>query len=211
MKSSRKQLTIAFCLLSLLMLPGLYRADAQTKPEKIDSLLIENYSNGVLNGIVLVAEHGRIIYEKAFGYADIEWNVPNELRTKSNLASVTKQFVAMLVLQQVEKGTMKLEANITDYLPDYPAATGKKITIHHLLNHTSGIPNYTDLPAFDQVFSRSSYPTPESFVGAFADSALQFEPDPDTPTTTQRTSSLGDPRKATGIPFAQLLQKKWYP
>jgi len=208
MECFRKQLTIAFSLLSLLALPGVHQAWAQSKPERIDSLMNENFSNGVLNGIVLVAENGKVIYEKAFGYADMEWNVPNEIRTKSNLASVTKQFVAMLVLQQVEKGTMKLDANITDYLPDYPEATGKKITIHHLLNHTSGIPNYTDLPEFDQVFSRSSYPTPESFVSAFADSALQFEPGSKYSYNNSAYFLLGVIlEKVTGTPFAQLLQK----
>jgi len=205
MKSFRNQLPLAISVLTLLVVSG---ASPQTKPQKIDSLMMENYSNGVLNGMVLVAEHGRIIYEKAFGYADMEWNVPNGIRTKSNLASVTKQFVALLVLQQVEKGTMKLEANITDYLPGYPEATGKKITIHHLLNHTSGIPNYTDLPPFDQVFSRSSYPTPESFISAFADSALEFEPGSRYSYNNSAYYLLGVIlEKVTGIPFAQLLQK----
>jgi CubicO group peptidase (beta-lactamase class C family) len=208
MKNFRKHPTFALRLLPLLALLGVQLLKAQTKAERIDSLMNENFGNGVLNGIVLVAESGRIVYEKAFGYADMEWNVPNEIRTKSNLASVTKQFVAMLVLQQVEKGTMKLDSKITDYLSDYPAATGRKITIHQLLNHTSGIPNFTELPEVDQVFSRSSYPTPASFLSAFADSALQFEPGSKFSYNNSAYFLLGVIlEKVTGMPFAQLLQK----
>ncbi len=61
-----------------------------------------------------------------------------------SIASVTKQFVALLVLQQVAEGRLKLDGKIIDYLLDYPKATGDRITIHNLLNHTSGIPNYTE-------------------------------------------------------------------
>ncbi|HTK82408.1 MAG TPA: serine hydrolase domain-containing protein [Bacteroidota bacterium] len=149
---------------------------AQSKPELISKLLSTYAQYGILNGSVLIAERGKLVFEKGFGFADIEWNVPNEVETKFNLASVTKQFVAMLVLQQVEKGTIKLEDRITDYLPGYPARTGNRITIHQLLNHTSGIPNYTDLPSFDNVISRTPYPSPQAMVRVFSDSALQFDP-----------------------------------
>ncbi len=149
---------------------------AQSKADKIHELLTTYNQYGILNGSVLIAEKGNVVYKKAFGFADMEWNVPNEIGTKYNVASVTKQFVAMLVLQQMEKGTLRLDGKISDYLHDYPKANGNKITIHYLLNHTSGIPNYTDLPSFDGVISRTAYPSPQAMLSVFSDSTLQFEP-----------------------------------
>lgn len=71
--------------------------------------------------------------------ANMEWNIPNQPDTKFRIASVTKQFTAALVLQLVEEGKIKLDGKITDYLTDYRKDTGGKVTIHQLLNHTSGI------------------------------------------------------------------------
>jgi CubicO group peptidase (beta-lactamase class C family) len=149
---------------------------AQSKADKIDKFLSVYNDYGILNGSVLVAEKGNIVFKKAFGFADMEWNVPNEVDTKYNIASVTKQFVAMLVLQQVNNGKLKLDGKISDYLPDYSKTNGSKVTIHQLLNHTSGIPNYTDLPSFNDVISRTSYPSPKAMLSVFSDSTLRFEP-----------------------------------
>ena len=78
----------------------------------------------------------------------MEWGIANAPDTKFRLGSITKQFTATLVMQLVEKGQIDLAAPITRYLPDYPAKTGTRITIHQLLNHTSGIVGYTELPTF---------------------------------------------------------------
>ncbi len=86
--------------------------------------------------------------------ANMEWNIPNTPDTKFRLGSITKQFTAMLIMQLVEQGKLKLDGKVTDYLPDYPKATGDKITVHHLLTHTSGIPNYTNFPKFFETTSR---------------------------------------------------------
>jgi CubicO group peptidase (beta-lactamase class C family) len=82
--------------------------------------------------------------------ANMEWDIPNAPNTKHRLGSITKQFTAMLILQLVEEGKLDLESPITTYLPDYPKANGDKITTHHLLTHTAGIPNYTNFPGFFQ-------------------------------------------------------------
>nr|WP_262905556.1 serine hydrolase domain-containing protein [Hymenobacter siberiensis] len=103
---------------------------------------------GQLNGTVLVAEHGKVVFAKGYGLANREWNQPNAADTKFRLGSLTKQFTSMLVMQLVEKGQLRLDAPISTYLPDYPKAAGDKITLHHLLTHTSGIPNYTAQPGF---------------------------------------------------------------
>ena len=79
-----------------------------------------------------------------------------ETDTRFRLGSITKQFTSMLVLQLVQEGKIKVEGKLTDYLPDYRKDTGDRITIHQLLNHTSGIPSYTSLPNFFQEISRKN-------------------------------------------------------
>jgi CubicO group peptidase (beta-lactamase class C family) len=201
--------SLLFTLLALVAACSPAGSRAQSKNDKIDELLNEYFQNGVLNGTVLVAERGNILYEKGFGYADMEWKVPNENLTKYNLASCTKQFVAMLVLRQVEKGTMRLDAKISDYLPRYPKENGRRITIHQLLNHSSGIPNYTESAEFGPVYSRTTYASPDSFVTVFADSALEFEPGSKFTYNNSAYFLLGVIlEKVTGKPFSTLLQEE---
>lgn len=150
-------------------------AFAQQNVQKIDGLLKQYYDYGQFNGSVLVAEKGKIIYEKGFGMANMEWAIPNQPDTKFRIGSVTKQFTATLILQLVEEGKIKLDGKITDYLTDYRKDTGGKITIHQLLNHTSGIPSYTGRPDFFAEFSRDPYSVAD-FVKKFASGDLEFEP-----------------------------------
>ncbi len=150
-------------------------AFAQDKAQKIDDLLKTYYDYGQFNGSVLVAEKGKVVYEKGFGMANMEWTIPNQPDTKFRIGSVTKQFTAALILQFVDEGKIKLDGKITDYLPDYRKDTGGKITVHQLLNHTSGIPSYTSRPDFFAEVSRDPYNVAD-FVKKFASGDLEFEP-----------------------------------
>ncbi|HEX8398794.1 MAG TPA: serine hydrolase [Pyrinomonadaceae bacterium] len=150
-------------------------ASAQQNVQKIDVLLKQHHDYGQFNGSILVAENGKIIYKKGFGMANIEWNIPNQPDTKFRIASITKQFTATLVLQLVEEGKIKLDGNISDYLTDYRKDTGSKVTIHQLLNHTSGIPDYSTRPNFSAEISRTRYGVTD-FVKKFASDDLEFEP-----------------------------------
>lgn len=127
------------------------------------------------NGAVLVAENGKVVYKGAFGMANIEWNIPNTPDTRFRLGSITKQFTAMLTLQLVEQGKIKLDGKVSDYLPDYRKDIGEKVTVHHLLTHTSGIPSYTGQPGFIENVSRNPYKVNE-FVKKYASGNLEFEP-----------------------------------
>ena len=147
----------------------------QTKVEKIDKLVGDYAKYGKFNGTVLVADKGNVIYKKGFGLADMEWDIPNQPDTKHRLGSITKQFTAMLIMQLVEQGKLKLDVPITTYLPDYSKKNGDVITIHHLLTHTSGIPNMTSFPGFTKDISRNTY-TAKQLVNLFSDSTLQFKP-----------------------------------
>lgn len=150
-------------------------ATAQDKAQKIDELLKNYYDYGQFNGSVLVAEKGKVIYAKGFGMANMEWAIPNQPDTKFRIGSVTKQFTAALILQLVEAGKIKLDGKITDYLSDYRKDTGDKITVHQLLNHTSGIPSYTSQANFFAEVSRDPSSVTD-FVKKHASGELEFEP-----------------------------------
>lgn len=148
---------------------------AQDKAKQIDQLMSLYAEYGQLNGSVLVSEHGKVIFKKGYGFANMEWNIPNQPDTKFRLGSISKQFTALLIVKLAEEGKLKLDVPISTYLPDYPKATGDKITIHHLLTHTSGIPNYTSFPNFFKDKSRNPF-TSQDFVKTFQDLPLEFTP-----------------------------------
>ena len=181
---------------------------AQTKVEQIEELLNTYEAYGKFNGSVLVSEQAKVIYKKGFGMANMEWDIPNKPNTKHRLGSITKQFTAMLILQLVAEGKLDLQAPITAYLPDYPKASGDLITIHHLLTHTSGIPNYTAFPKFMQDESRNPY-SPEDFVKKFDEKALDFTPGDKFSYSNSGYFLLGViAEKLSGKSYEQLLHEK---
>jgi CubicO group peptidase (beta-lactamase class C family) len=127
---------------------------------------------------------GKVIYKKGFGLAHMEWNIPNGPGTKHRLGSITKQFTGMAIMQLVEKAILRLDVPISTYLPDYLRKHGEVITIHHLLTHSSGIPDLPSFPGFMKNISRNSY-SPAQLVNLFADSTLQFRPGENMSTATQ--------------------------
>lgn len=200
------KLQVVTAVLALLFLT-LQTGIAQTKAEKFDALMKQIYENGQFNGSVLVAQNGKVIFKNGYGMANMEWDIPNAPDTKFRLGSITKQFTSMLILQLVQQGKLKLDGKITDYLPDYPKKTGDKITIHHLLTHTSGIPGYTEFPGFFQNMSRNPS-TPTDFVKQFADSALLFEPGTRWSYSNSAYFLLGVIiEKLTGESYERVLQK----
>ncbi|NNE67589.1 MAG: serine hydrolase [Pyrinomonadaceae bacterium] len=149
-------------------------AIAQDKAAKIEEMVKKYQEYGQFNGAVLVAENGKVIHKKGYGMANMEWGIAVSPDTKFRIGSVTKQFTAAIILQLVDEGKIKLDAKMTEYLPKYRKETGDKVTIHHLLNHTSGIPSYTN-GVFFREHSRDPY-TVDEFVEKFTQGDLEFEP-----------------------------------
>lgn len=110
-------------------------------PVKIDSL-IKTTNPRTFNGVVYIQQNGKEKYAKAFGYADFNKKTPLEISNKFSTMSIAKQNTATLILQQVEKGTIDLHQPIRKYLPDFQYSWADTVTVHHLLNHTSGL--YSD-------------------------------------------------------------------
>jgi len=146
----------------------------QNKAHKIDSLvgLFSDYDG--FNGAVLVSHEGGIIYKKGFGFANLEWDIPNQIDTKFRIASITKPFTAMLIMQLVADGKLELHVPISTYLSDYPKENGDQITIHHLLTHSSGIKR-----DYDDDLPKNKYPdrySPKQSVELFSGLPLEFKP-----------------------------------
>ena len=208
MRSSARRRLAPVVMLAMLLLAAHRELPAQDKAAQIDELVNLYHSYGQFNGTVLVAEGGKVLYKKGLGLAHMEWKIPNQPDTKFRIGSLTKQFTAMLILQLVEQGKLKLDGKITDYLPDYPRKSGDKITVHHLLNHTSGIPSYTGFPGFVANQSRDPY-RPDEFVKKFfADKDLEFEPGARFSYNNSAYFLLGAIiEKVAGQPYEKVLQQ----
>ncbi len=154
---------------------ALSQVSSSDKARKIDEVLSLANKYRLFNGSVLVAENGKVIHKKGYGYANMEWNIPNTPDTRFRLGSITKQFTSALILQLVDEGKVKLDGKLSDYLPAYRKDVGDKVTIHQLLNHTSGIPSYTGLAGFFANVSRNPFAV-EDFIKQYASNDLEFEP-----------------------------------
>lgn len=113
--------------------------EATRKTYRIDTLFQSMHRRG-FNGAVLMAQHGHILYQKAFGYADFGKKTPLTTRTAFQLASVSKQFTAMAVMMLKQRGKLSYEDSVQRFYPAFPYAG---ITVRQLLTHRSGLPNYT--------------------------------------------------------------------
>ena len=180
---------------------------AQDKTNEIDKLMQTYYDYGRFNGTVLVAENGKVIFKKGYGLANMEWNIPNKSDTKFRLASITKQFTSMLIMQLVEEGKIKIDSKITDYLPEYRKDTGDKVTIHHLLTHTSGIPSYTNRPGWQEMTQKRH--SVDEMVQEGCSDNLEFEPGTKFSYNNSGYFLLGAIiEKVTNKPYETVLEEK---
>jgi CubicO group peptidase (beta-lactamase class C family) len=140
---------------------------------RMDEVVQYNVSNKKFMGSVLVARGEEILLNKGYGSANLEWNIPNSPATKFRLGSVTKQFTAAAILLLEEREKLKTDDPVKKFMSDAPTAW-EKITIYHLLTHTSGIPNFTSFP--DYPSQKPFAATPEKLVARFRDKPLDFQP-----------------------------------
>jgi D-alanyl-D-alanine carboxypeptidase len=142
-----------------------------------DRVLSESYPADEPGAAALVVLDGEVVLRKGYGLANLELGVPNSPEMVFELGSVTKQFTGAAILMLAERGQLRIEDDFTKYLPDYPVPEpthGRKITIEHLLVHTSGIPSYTSLPEWLPRMREDM--KPEALIGFFKDKPLDFEP-----------------------------------
>ena len=147
---------------------------AQNLTQQFDAIVAQHYNNADAPGAtILVAKNGKAIYRKAIGKSSLELDVNMVPENVFMLASITKQFTAVSILMLEEQGKLSLDDPITKFIPDYPTH-GKTITVHQLLNHTSGIKSYTDNPNFLELARIDK--TLDELIDTFKNEPLDFEP-----------------------------------
>ncbi len=145
------------------------------KQEALDQICEAMVESGYFSGTVLVAEDSQVIYRKAFGLANREWKIQNSIETKFRLASVSKQFCSMIIMQLVQDGKLELTDSITTHLPSYRQDNGERITLHHLLAHQSGIPDFTSSFDYRNTTARLLFEK-DDFIKRFCSGDLTHNP-----------------------------------
>lgn len=141
---------------------------------KVDSVARALLADGRAAGLSVAVVRGRdTIVMKGYGFVDLEWDVATPQGAIYEIGSVTKQFTAAAILQLQEQGKLSLDDELTKYLPDYPTQ-GHRITLRRLLDHTSGIKGYTEMPLFGQLMPQKL--PRDTLVKAFSAMPLDFAP-----------------------------------
>jgi CubicO group peptidase (beta-lactamase class C family) len=163
----------SFLLLFFFMASPSTKGFAQNLRKSIDKLVLAEFKdqNGP-GGVFMVAKGGKPIYQKAFGKANLELasNLTNE--HVFQLGSMTKQFTAIAILILEDQGKLSTNDYLAKFIPDYPA--GDKITIHHLLTHTSGIKDFTKMKTLGEIAQKEM--SPKAMVDFFKNEPPDFAP-----------------------------------
>jgi CubicO group peptidase (beta-lactamase class C family) len=165
----KTKLTILILALSLLFTT----AQAQDLTQQFDDIVAQYYLNDTPGATILVAKNGKAIYRKAVGKSNLELDVDMIPENVFMLASITKQFTAIAILMLEEQEKLSLNDPITKFIPNYPTQ-GKIITVHHLLNHTSGIKSYTGIGNLRQVARQDK--TLDELIDYFKNEPMDFNP-----------------------------------
>jgi CubicO group peptidase (beta-lactamase class C family) len=178
----------------------------QENLRKIDSLLTSFYNDGNLNGNILIAEKGKVVYKKSFGFSNDSAKERLNENSVFELASVSKQFTAMAIVILKEHGKLNYDDKMSEYIPEL--SNYNNITVRHLLNHTSGLPDYMEI--MDTVFDKSKIATNKDIISIFAKlkPKILFEPN-----TKWEYSNTGYAllasiiEKASGMSYQDYLNK----
>lgn len=179
----------------------------QNRVATIDSLLMALHQAKKLNGNVLIAEKGEVIYSRSFGIANEATQQPLNELSIFELASCSKQFTAMAILMLHEKGKLQLDDPMARFIPELAFYQG--VTIRHLLHHTSGLPDYMEL--MERSFDKSTIATNEDIIALFS----KTQPPPVfAPNTQYEYSNTGYAllasiiQKASGLSYKEYLQQQ---
>lgn len=143
-------------------LPSLFAQKLEARADSLVATLMKD-KNGP-GGVFMIAQKGKTIYQKAWGKANLELDVPITPDNVFQIGSMTKQFTAVAILMLEQQGKLHVHDPLSKYLPDYPS--GDKITLHHLLTHTSGIQDYTRMKNFITIGQKAAV-TPEMVIDFF--------------------------------------------
>jgi len=161
-------------ILVLVLLPAFSFAASDEVLNDVQSFLTETYAPDRPGASIVIMEKGEIVHQAGYGLANVELGVPISPDTIFRVGSVTKQFTAAGIMLLQQRGELSVDDQITKYLPDYPTH-GHIITIENLLNHTSGIKSYTNIPGYmDQEIRRDL--TTDALIDVFENQPMEFAP-----------------------------------
>ena len=171
---------------------------------KADEILTSVYPIGGPGAAAIISKDGRPVYRRATGLADLEYSTMLEPDMVFRIGSVTKQFTAAAILLLADRGRLTLDDDIAKYVADFDTG-GRHVTIEHLLTHTSGIRNYTDIPAWRPTWGQDL--TPAQLVAFVKPDAFQFEPGTKWVYSNTGYILLGMIiEKVAGKPYAQFMR-----
>ncbi len=142
-KKSRKLAKVIIICAVLIKFLYPFSLQTKSKAEELDRMFTFYNQHGMFNGVILAAENGEVIYEKAYGFADFDKKLPLTKSSIFSIGSITKTFTAAAIMILKERGLLKYSDKIIEYFPQFPPYS-KDITIHHLLTQTSGLIDYLD-------------------------------------------------------------------
>jgi CubicO group peptidase (beta-lactamase class C family) len=172
---------------------------------EVDQMLVELYPADKPGAAVIIVQDGRVLFRKGYGMAHLELGVPVAPEMVFRIGSITKQFTAVSILMLLEQGKLDLQDEITRYLPDYPTG-GRKVTVEHLITHTSGIKSYTSMPEWLPLWRKDL--TLEELINVFKDQPFDFEPGEKFDYNNSGYVLLGAIiEKISGLSYAEFVQK----
>lgn len=190
-------------ILFLFLIPLVTTAQ-KNYPQLLDQYMQAQADIRGFSGTILVMKQNKVLLEKGYGLADREWNIANTAETKFRIGSVTKQFTAACILQLIEAGKISLDDKLSKFYPDFPK--GDSVTIHMLLNHTSGIASYTDGRDFTAVATQTL--SRDSMIGFFKNKPYNFSPGTKWTYNNSGYFLLGCIiEKVSGLTYTNYLQK----
>ena len=185
--------------------PGAGVAEDAVLAQRVDTYLAPLLATNNFSGVILVAKGDRIILNQGYGLASIEHGLRNRPDTVFHIASVSKPFTSAAILLLQEDGKLDVHAPLRAILPDYPH--GDRLTIHHLLSHTSGIPNVNDFPEYEEEQRRPH--TPADLVELFRAKPLEFEPGAKYSYSNSNYNLLALViEKTSGLPYGEFLRRR---
>jgi len=203
-----KKNTIFFMTMSvglfLMTIISCFTADTRLTP--FDMYMQSAVDTWKFQGVVLVAQNDSILFRKAYGFADIANHRLNTPETKFLIGSTTKPFTAIATMQLYQQGLIELKKNISAYLPDYPKTVANRITIHHLLSHTSGIPDLTNNAEYRKRINE--FVSADEITDYFKDLPLLFKPGEKYAYSSSNYVLLGRIiEKVSGLSWDEYIQK----
>jgi CubicO group peptidase (beta-lactamase class C family) len=175
---------------------------------RMEQIVQEAVVKKTFMGAVLVAKGSDVLLSKGYGFANLEWDIPNSPSAKFRLGSITKQFTAAAILLLEERGTLKVDERVKTYMPDLPTAWDR-ITVRNLLTHSGGIPNFTALPTYREM--QVSPASLDKIIGMVRDRPLDFEAGEKMSYSNSGYIVLGALiEKLTGGSYADFVQKNLF-